>query len=99
MDIIGEEFKNKGFFNKGSYIFRAKDALEVIARCRTLGKAILRIDTFVVSIKDPQPIQADTYDLSSLNSNDPRDRGNWNAAFNYLKGKLTSGCFFGIVHK
>ena len=109
MDEIEKEFYYKSIIHSG-YNYALEDALELIGRCRIMGKRLHGVEVF--KIEDPyiEPVDImyfsgdeenlDTsiyYERFHMEKND--DFGNWKKSVLFIKRSTRPGYYFQITHE
>jgi hypothetical protein len=92
LDVIDQEFKDRGILKGQTYRYPADVALDIISRCRELGIKIHWIETFTITDKITQPHSAESIDFwVELNR---KGEGNWDLAEDFIKNKQNAGYYF-----
>jgi hypothetical protein len=110
-DKIRIEFFNGEINRGGELAYTAEDSLDVIDRCRQLGKKIVGIDAFIITKDFIQPQDyADysefMYKLSDMSHPirtnivvNPNDLGHWEEAKQFVKDRALKGWVFEIDYR
>jgi hypothetical protein len=111
LDEIGIEFFNRAIISGGELAYCAEDSLDVIERCRQLGKKIIGIDAFILTRNVTQPQDYADYseymhylfDPSQRTRRDivvkPDDLGHWEEAKQFVKERASKGWVFEIDYE
>lgn len=95
MDTLEIEFSNVAVTHLDMIMYRPKDALLLINRCKELNRKILGIDAFIVDGEKIQPSLEHSIDFSIKKA----DNGFWKEAEEFIKDRINDGFVFEIVYK
>lgn len=95
METIEAEFSNVAITHLDIIMYRPKDALYVIDRCKTLNKKILGIDAFIVDGEKIQPFLEHSVDFTTTDS----ENGFWKEAKEFINEYINEEFVFEIVYK
>ena len=98
MDVIEQEFKDRGILQGLTYVFHASDAIQIVRRCHQLNLRIFGIDVFSISDEGVQIMDYIDYSSGEMKRKNGKDAGFWNEAEQYIQERSTTGFFFEIVH-
>jgi hypothetical protein len=93
MEPIEQEFSCKGVLRGGLLLLKAKDALDMVRRCRELGIEVLGIDGFRITERTTQPLMEESIDLSRLGGG----INTWAQAESFLGSRVDTNLFFEVV--
>jgi hypothetical protein len=110
-DIVRIEFFNRAIISGGEIAYAPEDSLDLIDRCRQLGKKILGFEAFIIrnDFIQPQdwisyypdeyePIDPEVY-LKTYHIKKNTDIGHWEEAKQYVRDRADNGWVFEIAYE
>lgn len=92
MEPIEQEFADRGVLRGTVFMLRARDAMEMVRRCREEGIEVLGLDAFRLTEKTTQPLMEQSIDLSA-----PGEGDCWTRAEAFLAARSDSELYFEVV--
>ena len=92
MKSIERRFAARGVLRGGLLLLRARDALDMVRRCREEGIEVLALDSFKLTEQTTQPLMEQSVDLST-----PDTRDAWAKAEAFLDARADADLHFEVV--
>jgi len=92
MEPIEQEFASKGVLRGAALKLLARDAMDMVRRCREEGIEVLGLDAFRLTEKTTQPLMEQSIDLTA-----PGEGDCWVRAETFLAARTDSELYFEVV--